>query len=114
MPRHPEFWSALITFAGTLLFGILNGILVGVLVTLLAVLYRTARPRVAVLGKVPGGKRHRDISRHPDAKTHDDVLIVRFEARLFFGNADYFATRCSGSSTPHDRSPTRSSSSATR
>ena len=54
MPRQPEFWSALAAFAGTLLFGILNGILVGVLVTLLAVLHRVSRPRVAVLGKVPG------------------------------------------------------------
>ena len=53
MPRHPEFWSALITFCGTLLFGILNGIVVGVVVTLLVVLYRSARPRVAVLGEGP-------------------------------------------------------------
>ena len=90
VPRQPEFWSALTAFAGTLLFGILNGILVGVLVTLLAVLHRLSRPRVAVLGKVPGGRRHRDIHRHPDAKTRQGVLIVRFEAPIFFGNAEYF------------------------
>ena len=90
VPRHPEFWSALVTFTGTLLFGILNGIVVGVVVTLLAVLYRAARPRVAVLGKVQGARRHRDVSRHPDAKTWDDVVIVRFEAQLFFANAEYF------------------------
>jgi MFS superfamily sulfate permease-like transporter len=89
MPRQPELWSAAAAFAGTLLFGILNAILVGVLVTLLAVLHRLSRPRVAVLGKVPGGKRHRDIHRHPDAKTREGVLIVRFEAPVFFGNADY-------------------------
>ena len=90
VPRQPELWSALAAFAGTLLFGILNGILVGVLVTLLGVLHRLSRPRVAVLGKVPGGKRHRDIHRHPEAKTREGVLIVRFEAPVFFGNADYF------------------------
>ena len=90
VPRQPEFWSALAAFAGTLLFGILNGILVGVLVTLLAVLHRVSRPRVAVLGKVPGGRRHRDVQRHPDAKTREGVVIVRFEAPIFFGNADYF------------------------
>jgi sulfate permease, SulP family len=89
VPRQPELWSALAAFAGTLLFGILNGILVGVLVTLLAVLHRLSRPRVAVLGKVRGGKRHRDIQRHPEAKTSEGVLIVRFEAPVFFGNADY-------------------------
>jgi sulfate permease, SulP family len=90
VPRQPEFWSALAAFAGTLLFGILNGILVGVLVTLLAVLHRLSRPRVSVLGKVPGGKRHRDVHRHPEAKTRKGVLIVRFEAPIFFGNAHYF------------------------
>jgi sulfate permease, SulP family len=89
IPRQPELWSALAAFAGTLLFGILNGILVGVLVTLLAVLHRLSRPRVAVLGKVPGGKRHRDVDRHPDAKTREGVLIVRFEAPVFFANAAY-------------------------
>jgi SulP family sulfate permease len=90
LPRQPEFWTALAAFAGTLLFGILNGIIVGVVVTLLAVLHRLSRPRVAVLGKVPGGKRHRDVHRHPDARVPEGVLIVRFEAQLFFGNADYF------------------------
>ena len=90
VPRHPEFWSALLTFVGTLLFGILNGILVGVVVTLLAVLYRSARPRVSVLGKVHGARRHRDVSRHPEAKTRDEVLIIRFESQLFFANAEYF------------------------
>jgi len=93
VPRQPEFWSALAAFAGTLLFGILNGILVGVLVTLLAVLHRVSRPRVAVLGKVPGGRRHRDVGRHPDAKTRAGVLIVRFEAPIFFGNAHYAGKR---------------------
>jgi SulP family sulfate permease len=90
LPRQPEFWTALAAFAGTLLFGILNGIVVGVVVTLLAVLHRLSRPRVAVLGKVPGGKRHRDVHRHPEARVPEGVLIVRFEAQLFFGNADYF------------------------
>ena len=105
VPRHPEFWSALITFCGTLLFGILNGIVVGVVVTLLAVLYRSARPRVAVLGKVHGARRHRDVSRHPDAKTWDDVLIVRFESQLFFANAEYFRQSVLDLVDAHDPRP---------
>jgi len=105
VPLHPEFWSALITFCGTLLFGILNGILVGVIVTLMAVLYRTARPRVAVLGKVHGARRHRDVSRHPEARTHDDVVIVRFESQLFFANAEYFRQSVLGLVDAHDPLP---------
>jgi sulfate permease, SulP family len=105
VPLHPEFWSALITFCGTLLFGILNGILVGVIVTLMAVLYRTARPRVAVLGKVHGARRHRDVSRHPEARTHDDVVIVRFESQLFFANAEYFRQSVLGLVDAHEPLP---------
>jgi len=105
VPLHPEFWSALITFCGTLLFGILNGILVGVIVTLMAVLYRTARPRVAVLGKVHGARRHRDVSRHPEARTHDDVVIVRFESQLFFANAEYFRQSVLSLVEAHDPLP---------
>jgi MFS superfamily sulfate permease-like transporter len=43
--------------------------------------------RPAVLGKVPGGKRHREVHRHPEAKTREGVLIVRFEAPIVLGNA---------------------------
>ncbi len=105
VPRHPEFWSALITFAGTLLFGILNGIVVGVIATLVAVLYRSARPRVSVLGKVQGARRHRDVNRHPDARTHDEVLIVRFESELFFANAEYFRQSVLTLIDAHDEPP---------
>ena len=105
VPQQPEFWSALVTFVGTLVFGILNGIFIGVLVTLLAVLYRASRPRIAVLGKVHGAARHRDIARHPDAKTREGVLIVRLEAELFFGNADYFRQTVLGLVQAHDPAP---------
>ncbi len=103
--QQPEFWSALVTFSGTLLFGILNGIFIGVLATLLAVLFRASRPRIAVLGKVHGAARHRDISRHPEAKTRAGVLIVRLEAELFFANADYFRQTVLGLVQAHDPPP---------
>lgn len=105
VPRHPEFWSALATFAGTLMFGILDGIVIGVVVTLLAVLFRASRPRVSVLGKVPGARRHRDVARHPEAKTWDKVLIVRFEAELFFANAEYFSQTIEELVAAHDPPP---------
>lgn len=105
IPRQPERSAATITFAGTLLFGILNGIIVGIFVTLLGVLYRAARPRVSVLGKVPGAKRHRDISRHPEAKTSRKVLIIRFESQLFFANAEYFSHSIMDLVEAHERPP---------
>lgn len=105
VPRHPEFWTALATFVGTLVFGILDGIFIGVFVTLLSVLFRASRPRVSVLGKVPGARRHRDVARHPEAKTWDGTLIVRFEAELFFANAEYFRQTVIDLVEAHDPPP---------
>lgn len=93
VPEDPEVWSALATFAGTLVLGLLNGILVGVLVTLLGLLYRASRPRVSVLGKLPGLRGSRDVTGHPEAKVKPDIMVIQLENELFFGNADYFRRR---------------------
>lgn len=93
IPEDPEVWSALATFVGTLVLGLLNGILVGVFVTLAGLLYRASRPRVAVLGKVPGLRGSRDVAGHPEALVHADVMVIQLESELFFGNADYFRRR---------------------
>ena len=85
--------------------GILNGIVVGVIVTLLAVLYRSARPRIAVLGKsaAPGATAMSVAIRR--ARTQDDVLIVRFESQLFFASAEYFHHSVVGLVDAHDPPP---------
>jgi SulP family sulfate permease len=58
-----------------------------------------------VLGKVHGARRHRDVSRHPEAKTQDDVVIIRFESQLFFANAEYFRQSVLGLVDAHDPLP---------
>jgi SulP family sulfate permease len=82
--------SGAVTFAGTLLLGILPGILIGVSFTLLALLQRASRPNVAELGMVPGERVYRDIARAPEAKTIPGLLILRWDGELFFANASYF------------------------
>lgn len=93
IPEDPEVWSALATFVGTLVLGLLNGILVGVFVTLAGLLYRASRPRVSVLGKVPGLRGSRDVAGHPEARVKADIMVIQLESELFFGNADYFRRR---------------------
>jgi SulP family sulfate permease len=54
------------------------------------VIYRTTRPHLAVLGRVPGTNVYRNVDRFPDIQKRDDLLIIRFDAQLYFANINYF------------------------
>lgn len=85
-----DFWMLLITFIGTLSLGIEQGILIGVLLSLAVMIYRTSLPHMAVLGKIPGRSHYKNVDRFKELEVRDDILIVRFDARLYFANVDYF------------------------
>ncbi len=89
--RKDEFFVLLVTFLATLFIGITQGILLGVLFSLLLMVYRTSKPHFAVLGNVKGSDHYRNIYRFEgEIVSRDDLLIVRFDAQLYFGNAAYF------------------------
>ena len=89
--RRDEFFLLLMTCLITLFVGISQGILIGALLSLLLMVIRTSKPHYAVLAKVSGTNYYKNISRfETDANIDDDVLIMRFDAQLFFGNRDYF------------------------
>lgn len=79
-----------ITFLVTLFVGIKEGIIVGILLSLIMLIYRTTKPHVAVLGKVPKTNLYRNIERFKNLEILDSVLIIRFDAQLYFANASYF------------------------
>ncbi len=85
-----DWLAMLVTFGATLALGIQNGILSGVVLSLALMIYRNSRPHVAVLGQLPGSTHYRNIDRFEEAIRHDALLIVRFDAQLYFGNATYF------------------------
>lgn len=85
-----DFAMWMVTFWGTLLLGVEPGIALGVFLSLAMVLFRTTRPHVAVLGNVPGTHFYRNVKRFDNLITKDDVLIIRFDAQLFFANVNYF------------------------
>lgn len=85
-----EFFMLMVTFVVTLFVGITEGILVGVALALLLLIYRSARPHYAVLGRLPGTKDFRNTSRFKNIETRKDVLIFRFDAEMFFANIGYF------------------------
>ena len=74
-------------------FGVLVGVVVAVALSLLAALYRVARPHDAILGDHPGLGGWVEVDAYPAARTEPGLLVYRFDAPLFFVNADWFRER---------------------
>ncbi|MBT8177810.1 MAG: sulfate permease [Eudoraea sp.] len=92
--RRDEFYILLGTFIITLFIGITQGILVGVLLSLLLMVYRTSKPHFAVLANIKGTDYYRNVDRFSeDIEVRPDLLIIRFDAQLYFANAAYFKRR---------------------
>lgn len=85
-----DFWLLIATFFATLFFGIENGIGFGVVLSLVMVIYRSAKPHVAVLARVPGTHFYRNIDRFDALVPCKDVLIFRFDAQIYFANINFF------------------------
>lgn len=85
-----DFWMLLATFAGTLALGIEQGILIGVALSIGVVIFRTTLPHFAVLGKIPGEAHYKNVNRFDNLEQREDVLVMRFDARLYFANVNYF------------------------
>ena len=81
------------TFAGTLILGVEEGIGLGVILSLAMVIYRTTRPHVAVLGNVPDTHFYRNVERFKNLEVKNEILIIRFDAQLYFANSDFFKER---------------------
>ncbi|MFZ2897495.1 MAG: solute carrier family 26 protein [Saprospiraceae bacterium] len=88
--NRTDFAMLIVTFIATLSLGIEQGIAVGVVLSLVMLIYRTTRPHVAVLGRIPGTDIYRNIERFEKAEQRVDVLALRFDAQLYFANINYF------------------------
>lgn len=66
-----------------------KGILFGAMLAILLYLYRTMKPRVAVLGRFKDGTL-RDIKVNPDIPTSPHIIAMRFDGSLYFANVSYF------------------------
>ncbi len=88
--NRKDMYMLLITFFGTLLFGVQLGIATGVLLSLGLVIQKSAYPHVARLGKLPDSDYYRNLERFPEAIDRHDVLVFRFDAQLYFANISYF------------------------
>ena len=89
--RKDEFLVLLITFIATLFIGITEGILFGIIFSFLLLVYRTSKPHYAFLGRIGSTNYFKNVKRFPDEVVlRDDLIILRFDAQLFFGNIHFF------------------------
>ncbi|WGL17353.1 sulfate permease [Microbulbifer bruguierae] len=77
--------AMLFTFLGVLLFGVEVGIALGIGLSFATLIWRSSRPHIAVVGRVPGTEHFRNVVRH-DVKTHKNLLFLRIDESLFFSN----------------------------
>ncbi len=78
------------TLIVTVFIGIKEGILFGIILSLAMLIYKTTKPHMAVLGNVPETHFYRNIKRFSEVIIHQEILIIRFDAQLYFANASYF------------------------
>jgi high affinity sulfate transporter 1 len=91
--RRSDFALSLVAFFAVAGLGVLPGIGVAVAVSLLDVVRRAWRPHDAILGQAEGVKGYHDLRRYPAAKQIPGLLLYRWDAPLFFANADTFRER---------------------
>ncbi len=85
-----DFTMLAATFLATLVLGIEEGISLGVILSLVLVIYRSAYPHIAELGNLPGTNFYRNLKRFDSLEKTEGVLIVRFDAQLYFANLNFF------------------------
>ncbi len=91
--RRSDFVLALLSFFGVAVLGVIPGIGLAVGVSLLDFVRRAWRPHDAILGRAKGVKGYHDVTRYPDARQVPGLLLYRWDAPLFFANADTFRER---------------------
>jgi high affinity sulfate transporter 1 len=89
--RKTEFALSIVCFLGVAVLGVIEGIFIAVGLALLNFIWRAWRPYDAVLGRVEGLKGYHDVTRYPEAERIPGLVLFRWDAPLFFANAEIFA-----------------------
>lgn len=80
-------WMA--AFIGTLFLGVELGLGISVGISLLLVIFESAYPHTAVLGRLPGTHHYRNVKQYPDAEQYDGIVLVRVDAPIYFANSQH-------------------------
>jgi high affinity sulfate transporter 1 len=88
-----EFWLSMACFAGVATLGAIPGIALAIVIAVIEFLWDGWRPHSAVLGRVERVKGYHDITRYPEARLIPGLVLFRWDAPLFFANAELFHER---------------------
>ncbi|CAJ48477.1 SulP family inorganic anion transporter [Bordetella avium] len=88
-----ELGFAVLAAVGVVFFGVLGGVVTAVTATLMYVMYVTANPRDALLGRLPGDHALCKLHLNPSAEPVPDTVVWLFESSIWFFNADAFRRR---------------------
>lgn len=88
-----EFWLSIACLVGVAVLGAIPGIGLAVVIAVIEFLWDGWRPHSAVLGRAEGIKGYHDITRYPDARQIPGLILFRWDAPLFFANAEFFRER---------------------
>jgi high affinity sulfate transporter 1 len=88
-----EFWLTVLCFVGVAVLGAIPGIGLAIAVAIAEFLWDGWRPHSAILGRAYGVKGYHDITRYPDARRVPGLVLFRWDAPLFFANAEFFRER---------------------
>jgi high affinity sulfate transporter 1 len=88
-----EFWLSMACFAGVVTFGAIRGIALAIVIAVIEFLWDGWRPHSAVLGRVDRVKGYHDVTRYPHARLIPGLVLFRWDAPLFFANAELFHDR---------------------
>ena len=88
-----EFWLSIVCTVGVAVLGAIPGIGLAIAIAVIEFLWDGWRPHSAVLGKAEGVKGYHDITRYPEARRVPGLVLFRWDAPLFFANAELFCDR---------------------
>ena len=88
--RRTEFALSLISFLGVAFIGVIEGIFIAIALALLVLVWKTWHPYSAILVRVDGSKGYHDNRRHPEGRSVPGLVLFRWDAQLFFANAELF------------------------
>jgi len=88
-----EFWLSMVCFAGVALLGAIQGIAIAIVIAVIEFLWDGWRPHSAVLGRVDQVSGYHDVTRYPQAHRIPGLVLFRWDAPLFFANAELFRDR---------------------
>jgi high affinity sulfate transporter 1 len=88
-----EFWLSIVCTVGVAVLGAIPGIGLAVVIAVIEFLWDGWRPHSAVLGRADGVKGYHDIKRYPNARQVPGLVLFRWDAPLFFANAELFKER---------------------